>query len=79
MFFKGLDDGLGASASLHGDGLFAESESLNGVLATNEIGSINEDGVHITDVDNNDAFTVIGAVVDPCNSSTLNQISEDLV
>ena len=78
VFLEGFDYGLSASTSEHRNALFGKSKSLNRVLASGEIGTINKDCVHVTDVNNDNAFSVIGTIADPADSASLNIISEDL-
>ena len=78
VFLEGLEDGLGTGTSEHGDNLSGESKSLDRVLASGEVGSINEDGVHVADIDNDNAFAVIFSVGDPAHSTSLDVVSVDL-
>jgi hypothetical protein len=77
VFLEGLEDSASASSAEHRNTMFGQGKSLDGVLAAREVRSVNEDGVHITDIDNNDALSVILSVRDPADSAGLNHISED--
>ena len=59
VVLEGLDDGASASSLEHGNALSCQSKSLDGVLAAGEVRGINQNGVHVADIDDHDALSVV--------------------
>ena len=76
---SGLLEGSGSSSSEDGKSKLGEVESLERISNSGEVAeSVNENGVGINDVSNDDKLSVILSIIDVANSAWLNNVSESL-